>query len=231
MLLSKGRTILLFPDDDVCPLCLAMREPNRLGPNNPLPRHPLEAGDSRGQVLMRCGALKGECVNSNGCIICVGGDHPREHCPIKSSKAFELYHACKACSLQIKGTPITHSGNHTSPDSCTVPGKNFVVEFCLALYRRCPQEMDRIFAKGQYMGDVPRYWSRRGGAPSDTDLKVFISQSIPSLGLQPPLARGSSVKGVCFDGALPQVSRESRAQPGTDSVLGAEGPRRRPCMF
>lgn len=202
MLLSKGRTILLFPDDDVCPLCLAMREPNRLGPNNPLPRHPLEAGDSRGQVLMRCGALKGECVDSNGCIICVGGDHPRDHCPIKSSKAFELYHACKACSLQIKGTPITHSGNHTSPDSCTVPGKNFVVEFCLALYRRCPQEMDRIFAKGQYVGDVPRYWSRRGGAPSDTDLKAFHRWVYSPLWPGAVLSKGYALTVHCLRSAV-----------------------------
>jgi hypothetical protein len=175
MMLSSATLKLRDLNDDVCPLCLALKEGNRLSQAAPPVRHPRPrapgAQGGGGQVLLRCPELKRGCRNSNGCVICVGGDHYRQDCPLSTHQPYSAHHTCKACSLQIVGSPLTHTAGHTTPDTCDAVGKNFVVEFCLALYRSCPQEMGRLFSEGD--NTVPRYWSTGDQRLTDTDLKAF----------------------------------------------------------
>jgi hypothetical protein len=164
LMLSSARIKLASINEHVCPLCMALLDGNRLSTATPTPQHPRQQG--RDQVLMRCRQL------GRGCIKCVGGDHLRAACPLKDHTPWAEHSTCKACTLQPVGRPLTHAEGQTAPRDCATVGKNFVVEFCLAMYRYRPREMKRYFPHGTEDYGVPRYWDAESGL-SDSDLVAF----------------------------------------------------------
>lgn len=154
LLLAEAKTLMDNLGHTACPYCTVSRcIEQKLGLEGP--RHEfVQRRNQNGQVklekvidhassLWACDQIKGRCIK------CQGFGHGAYKCylPKANPPPYKSHNACKACTLQVQGEPVTHTQGHNDPKLCDAVGKNFIVEFCLALYHR--DQLKRLFSAAE----------------------------------------------------------------------------------